>query len=175
MTEAPIVTTEAELVSAASAAPAVVSESKSVDAHLPAGGATAQLATDTPRTDEALEAISEPEIIEPVEESYLILRNDGVATISLSGERLSVCIGANPSKSRWKDLHSELRRIPHVVWDSAGKGEAQDGNRSRMLEGVIKVPAPKGKKNRKKMENAKQRHLEAVSAEIRRIVAHYSK
>jgi hypothetical protein len=44
-----------------------------------------------------------------------------------------------------------------------------------MLEGVIKVPAPKGKKNRKKMENAKQRHLEAVSAEIRRIVAHYSK
>lgn len=173
-TEAPIVKSEAELVDAGKAAAAVVSESESVDVQLPAGGATTVPATDIPLEEDELEAVSEPEIIEPVEERYLILRNDGVATISLNGERLSVCIGANLSKSRWKGLHSELRRIPHVVWDSAEKGEAQDGNRSRMLEGVIKVPQPKGKKNRKKMENAKQRHLEAVSAEIRRIVSQYS-
>ena len=172
-TEAPIVTTEAELVDAL-AAPAVVQKSNSVDPQLPRSGATSPPAAEIPLDDQELEAISEPEIVEPIEESYLILRNDGVATISLSGERLSVCIGANLSKSRWKDLHSELRRIPFVVWDSAEKGEDQAGNSARMLEGVIKVPPPKGKKNRKKMENAKQRHLEAVSAEIRRLVTHYS-
>ena len=91
-----------------------------------------------------------------------------------SGDRISVRVRRDLSKRKWKDLHSELRRVQSVIWDNASNAVSEVGGRDRMLNGVILVPERKGKKNKKKREGARLRHLESVKAEVQNLVKRYA-
>ena len=79
------------------------------------------------------------------------------------------------SKRKWKELHSQLRRVSFVTFDEAEKSQSQDGGRERILQGKITFPERKGKKNKKKRENARVRHLEMLNEQIQEIVDRFSK
>lgn len=120
---------------------------------------------------EALEAPS-PEL---EQQRFVVLNNGGVATITLDGERLSLYVGANLPKGRWEDLQSELRSLPFIAWDEVSKTDSPEGDRARMLEGVILVPKPKGKKNPIRRLIARRQHLDSVTTELRELLRTFSK
>ncbi len=101
-----------------------------------------------------------PELVAPARELLpFVSRELGVASVSVSGDRVTVRVKGTLSNSRWKDLHQQLRRVATVSWDDAQKLKSEDGGRERLLTGAINFPALKGKKSFQKdaRENARRR------------------
>lgn len=176
----PVVVQEAQVKLEASApvkkeAPAVAKEVEPSKLDLPApvqvdpvvvSDAVSQDALPKPQVTSA--PVAAREDVRPV-----VVSDAGTVKISLSGDRITLLVRQELSKSKWKDLHSQLRRVASVSWDNAERAESEDGKRDRVLEGVILIPERKGKKGKKKREGARQRHLDAVSAEVQALVQRY--
>lgn len=97
-----------------------------------------------------------------------------IASFSFSEERVSIRIKSHLSKRQWKDLHSRLRRVASITWDDVEKTTSQDGQRERILTGRVSYPDSRGKKNRKKREAARLRHLDELLRQLKELVAIYN-
>lgn len=99
----------------------------------------------------------------------------GSVKLAREGEFISVRANKSLPKSKWKDLEQELRRYDFVAWEDAGKVVDQTGVKERILTGRIVFPELKGKKNRKKREGARERHIRAVDETLELLVGNYQK
>lgn len=98
-----------------------------------------------------------------------LVSNTRQATYSFSGERVTVVIHGEMSKRKWKDLHCQLRRISTIKFDDATSTN-QNGGRLRTLSGRVSFPERSGKKNKRKRENARQKHIEEVLEILKSVV-----
>lgn len=92
------------------------------------------------------------------------------ARLSVAGNQVVIKVSGELSKRKWKDLHLELRRVNHINWSDASRAKGQDGPRERVLSGTISFPESKGKKNKKKRETQRTRHLEMLMQQLKEIV-----
>lgn len=103
-----------------------------------------------------------------------VSREFGVASISVSGDRVTVRVKGTLTNSRWKALHQQLRRVATVSWDEAQKLKSENGGRERILTGAIVFPALRGRKSFQKdaRENARRRrhHIDSVLDRIEPLI-----
>lgn len=111
--------------------------------------------------------------VRKAEQTPILTSTTTNATYSFSGERVTIVVHGEMSKRQWKELHSDLRRVSTINFDDAHKSTSQDGRWVRTLSGKVSFPERSGKKNRRKRENARQRHIEELLEILKSVVEHY--
>ncbi len=127
------------------------------------------------RTQEAVRAVTAvSHSASPLEQAAKqIVSSLGALTILLSGERVTVRVGRQLSNRKWKLIHSDLRRIPSILWDEAQKAKSAEG-RDRIVSGTIRIQPIKGKKNKKKQRAFRKKQLDAVERRLQELAGRHS-
>ena len=110
----------------------------------------------------------------PVEQAAnRIVSSHEALAILISGERVTVRVGRQLSNRKWKLIHSDLRRIPAILWDEAQKAKSAEGS-DRIVSGTIRIQPIKGKKNKKKQRAARKLQLDAVERRLQELAERHS-
>ncbi len=99
-----------------------------------------------------------------------IVSQKGALEILLTGDRVNVRVGRQLSNRKWKQIHSDLRRIPSILWDEAQKAKSSQGRDDRILHGTIRVRPLKGRKNKKKERAARKQQLDDFEKKLQWLV-----
>lgn len=109
----------------------------------------------------------------PVEQAAKqIVSSLGTLRILISGERVTVRVGSQLSNRKWKLIHSDLRRIPSILWDEAQKAKSAEG-RDRIVSGTIRIQPIKGKKNKNKQRAFRKKQLDAVERRLQELTGRH--
>lgn len=127
------------------------------------------------RTQEAVRAVAAViHSASPVEQAAKrIVSSLGALEILVAGERVTVRVGRQLSNRKWKLIHSDLRRIPSILWDEAQKAKSAEG-RDRIVTGMIRIQPIKGKKNKKKQRAFRKKQLDAVERRLQELTGRHS-
>lgn len=103
-----------------------------------------------------------------------ILSSQGALEILITGDRVKVRVGRLLSNRKWKHIHSDLRRIPSILWDEAQKAKSSDGRDDRILHGTMRIRPLKGRKNKKKERAARKQQLEDFERKLQWLVERHN-
>lgn len=95
------------------------------------------------------------------------------ATISFNGEQVSLRVSSAMPKRKWKEMHSEIRRIASIEWGDARKAVDRGGVRERSLSGTVIFPERHGRKGGNQ-QHARQKHRQELLELLKRVVDRYA-
>jgi hypothetical protein len=95
------------------------------------------------------------------------------ATISFNGEQVSLRVSSAMPKRKWKELHSEIRRIASVEWGDARKALDRGGMRERTLSGTVIFHERYGRKSNNQ-QSTRQKHRQELLELLKGVVDRYA-